>query len=143
VAKGRNWTLTKYLLARGADPEHCLWAAAWWEDLPVIELLLKHGAALDPVQEVETPLLHALKNGRYKAARLLLDRGANVNHQDSRGMTALHHLLARQVDARHIALVMKYDPRGDLTDRQGRSVSAVMARKRDPAVKKLAVEFDV
>lgn len=41
-------------------------------------------------QYCRTALWHAACRGHEGVARLLLDRGANVNHQDVRGSTALH-----------------------------------------------------
>ena len=88
VAWGRNRPLVRHLLARGADPEHGLWAAAYNDDTVTIALLVRSGADLDPVTEDETPLLHAVKTGRYRAAAALLRLGARVDFQDSRGRPA-------------------------------------------------------
>src|SRR5687768_10598905 len=56
----------------------------------MLKLLLRLGAPIDEQAEDETPFLHCWKNRRFKAARLLVANGANVNFQDSRGRTALH-----------------------------------------------------
>lgn len=93
VARGENLLLTKYLLKRGASPEHSLWAAAHRNNFAAIELLVEHGARIDAVAEDETPFLGAAKSGHFAAAELLLRLGADANFQDSRGMTALHHML--------------------------------------------------
>jgi hypothetical protein len=42
--RGRNEKLYKYLLKQGADPSHCWWAIAWYDDVPAGKLWLKHGA---------------------------------------------------------------------------------------------------
>ena len=38
-----------------------------------------------------TPLHEAARNGHLETARVLLDRGADVNARDSRGLTPLHY----------------------------------------------------
>lgn len=90
IARGENLPLAKYLLRRGSDPNHCLWAAAHKDDVAAIKLLVDHGAQIDPVVEDETPFLSAVKMSHFVAAQALLEHGANVNFQDSHGMSALH-----------------------------------------------------
>ncbi|MGA0807349.1 MAG: ankyrin repeat domain-containing protein, partial [Pseudohongiellaceae bacterium] len=90
------------LLRTGATP---LFRAARGGDLPMIELLLKHGALVDLPQENDiTPLMVATgfrasaidTRGRfrteqqaYESAKLLLAAGASVNQQEENGQTAL------------------------------------------------------
>lgn len=87
VGRGKNLQLAGYLLKRGAAPEYCLWAAAFNDSPVAIRLLVRAGALVDPPGN-ETPLLFAVKWSHFEAARVLLDAGANVNHQDRRGKTA-------------------------------------------------------
>jgi uncharacterized protein len=91
------------MLGIGATP---LVRAAKAGDLPVMRLLIAHGANLDlPTESGITPLMAAAGNGsssidtrgRYKteaqaieAAELLIASGANVNALDEGGQTALH-----------------------------------------------------
>ena len=90
------------LLRTGATP---LFRAARGGDLPMIELLLKHGALVDLPQENDiTPLIVATgfrasaidTRGRfrneqqaYESAKLLLAAGASVNQQEENGQAAL------------------------------------------------------
>ncbi len=138
IARGRNRRLAEHLLELGCDPNHCLWAAAFRDDLAVIGLLLDHGAAIDAVAEDETPFLAAVKVSRFRAAEMLLARGANVDFQDSSGNSALHYMLKKGSDKRHFRMVMRFAPRGDLENGKGETAAAVMARKRDPEFKRMA-----
>lgn len=141
VARGENLPLARHLLARGADPEHCLWAAAYKDDVAAIELLVGAGAEVDPVHEDETPFLHAVKTSHFRAAKALLDHGADVDFQDSRGRTALHYMLRKGSDARHVRMVVAHGARGDLPDGEGVTAREVMARKRTPGFRKLAAQL--
>lgn len=62
VARARNPRLAAFLLAQGASldatPGHCLFAAAWWNDVKSLRLLLDAGASIDNVHGI-TPFLSA------------------------------------------------------------------------------------
>jgi uncharacterized protein len=119
------------LLSVGATP---LLRAAKGADLPVIQLLLAHGANVElPTATGISPLLAAAgvgssaldTRGRYKtqpqaitAVKALLDGGANVNETDHTGQTALHGAaswgwsdLVKTLADRHANLLAK-DSRG-------------------------------
>ena len=68
VARGRNLDLTRFLLERGADPNHTLFAASFNDDFAAIDLLLDHGADLEAVAEGETPFLGAIKTSHFASA---------------------------------------------------------------------------
>jgi ankyrin repeat protein len=138
IARGENLTLARHLLRRGADPNHCLWAAAFRDDLPAIELLVAAGADVDPVTEDETPFLCAVKTSHFRAARLLLELGADVDFQDRHGMTALHYMLRKGSDKRHLKMVIAHGARLDLANHEGTTAAEIMRRKRDPALQRLA-----
>lgn len=138
VARGRNLALTRHLLALGASPEHSLWAAAYHDDVASIRLLVEHGARVDPVVEDETPFLSAVKSSHFAAARALLELGADVDFQDSKGRTGLHYMLRKNSDPKHFRTIVGYGPRGDLVDCDGLRVVDAMRRKRAPSVRKLA-----
>jgi ankyrin repeat protein len=138
VARGENSRLARHLLERGADPNHCLWAAAYRDDLPAVERLVAAGADLDPVAEDETPFLSAVKTSHLRAAKRLLELGANVDFQDSHGRTALHYMLRKGSDIRHLRMVIAHGARLDLADRDGATAAEIMRRKRDPALRQLA-----
>ena len=141
VGRGENLALAKYLLERGADPENCLWAAAFRDDVAAIRLLVAGGASLDPVVEDETPFLAAVKVSHFRAAEALLDLGADVNHRDSKGMTALHYMLKKDSPAEHFRRLIRHGARVDLPDRAGVTAGETLARKRSPGFRKLAAEI--
>lgn len=143
VARGENLALAKDLVARGADPNHCLWAAAYRDAVAMIELLVAGGAEVDPVVEAETPFLHAVKTSHFRAAKALLDLGADVDYRDPHGMTALHYMLKKRSDERHFRMIARYGARGDLPNREGVTAVEIMARKRSEAFRKLAARFAV
>jgi hypothetical protein len=141
VARGANLTLARHLLARGSDPNHCLWAAAYRDDVAAIRMLVGAGADVDPVAEDGTPFLHAVRTSHFRAARALLELGANVDFQDSRGMTALHYMLRKASDERHFRMVVGHGARGDLPDRTGVTALQSMQRKRAPGFRRLAARL--
>jgi len=143
VARGENLALARDLLKRGADPNHCLWAAAYRDDVTAIELLTDGGAEVDPVAEDETPFLHAVKTSHFRAAKALLELGADVDYQDPRGMTALHYMLKKGSDERHVRMIAGYAARGDLPNRDGMTAAEIMLRKRSEAFRKLAARLAV
>ena len=133
VARGNNIALARYLLSAGSTPEHCLWAAAYLQDLDMLALLVEAGAPLDAVAEQETPLLHAVKYSRFRSAEALLEAGADPDYRDVRGMTALHYMLKKNSDVRHFRTFAAYGARGDITDHEGRTAAQILSRKRDSA----------
>ena len=138
IARGRNLPLAKHLLGRGADPNHCLWAAGFNDDVAAIRLLLAHGADVDPVTEDETPFLAAVKTSHFASARVLLEHGADPDFRDSRGMTALHYMLRKSSAPEHFAMVVRHGARGDVENADGATAAALLARKRDPRLRRLA-----
>ena len=141
VSRGHNIELARFLLDAGSTPEHCLWAATYEDDADMLTLLFESGARLDAVAEEETPLLHAVKYSRFRAAEVLLGAGADPDYRDVRGMTALHYMLKKNSDARHFAAFARYGARGDIPDRDGKTAAAIMRRKRDRAFHDLAARL--
>ena len=141
IARGENLALAKHLLARGSDPNHCLWAAAFRDDLAAIDLLLDHGADIEAVAEGETPFLGAIKVSHFESAEALLKRGANPNFKDAKGMTALHYMLKKGSDKSHLRMVIRYGARGDIPDAKGDTAAQLLARKRDPELAKLGAQL--
>ncbi len=137
VARGRNLTLTKWLLDHGADPDHTLWAAAFRNDIDAIDLLLDHGASIDAVAEGETPFIAAIKVSHFESAWRLASRGANVDYQDASGMTALHYMLKKASASEHFEALARFSPSLDLADANGRTARDLLGRKRDPRLRAL------
>jgi uncharacterized protein len=82
-------------LARGADPNSCnaegkfpLYLALENQNQELVVVLLQHGANPKRFIAGKTLLAHAASN--FQIAQLLLEWGAEINHQASHGDTALH-----------------------------------------------------
>ena len=142
VARGRNPVLVKALLERGAEPNHCLWAAAFNSDLRAIDRLVAAGAEIDPVTEGETPFLGAVKTSHFDAAKRLLKHGASPDFRDARGMTALHYMLKKSSDIEDFRMVVGFGARGDIPGPDGRTACEILAKKRDPAFRALAAKLE-
>ena len=140
IAFGKNLGLATYLLKHGSDPNHCLWAAAYNDDVDAISLLIRNGAE-DPSTEESSPFLAAIQWGRFAAAEEFLKRGADVNFQDPKKMTALHYLLKKGSDKKHVRMLIKHRARGDLKNEGGVTAAAIMMRKRDPELRAMAKEL--
>jgi uncharacterized protein len=137
ISFGHNLPLAKHLLALGASPNHCLWAAAFNDDAAALRLLAQHGAPIDAVAEGATPLFFAVQWSRFTAVRTLLELGADPDWRDAKGRTALHCLLRKGAAPEQLRLLMKHGARVDLSDGDGRTAAAILRRKRDPAYRKL------
>jgi len=146
IARGRNLPLAEYLLKRGANPNYCLWAAAFNRDVPAIRLLVRHGADVndssgDDLAENESPFLGAIKWSHFEAAEVLLKLGADVNYQDRKGMTALHYMLKKGSDKRFFPMLIAHGARGDLRNGQGVCAAELMRKKRDGDFRKMAEQL--
>lgn len=138
IARGRNLRLAEYLLKHGSNPNYCLWAAAFNNDLEAIRLLVRHGASINDVAEDETPFLAAVKWSRFRAAEELLKHGADANYRDPHGMTALHYMLKKGSDKRYVAMLIAHGARGDIPNKEGATAVEIMSRKKDPDSRKMA-----
>jgi hypothetical protein len=138
IAWGRNLPLAAHLLARGATPLYCLFAAIWNDDRAAIRLLLDHGAHVDDDGSDETPLLGAVAWSRFGPAEALLAAGADPNARNPKGDTALHLMLRKGSAIEHLLLFARFGARGDIADAQGRTAIEILRRKRDPAFRALA-----
>lgn len=85
---GDHWEFAEFLLSRGADADAAenesgrtlLHSAALRGDARLAELLLEHGASIDPLDDLSmTPIRYAGKYGHRDLVELLADRGA-VTH---------------------------------------------------------------
>jgi ankyrin repeat protein len=90
VARGENLPLVKLLLRHGANASYSLWAAVWRDDDVMCRLLLKAGPALNLQAHGETPLFYAARLKRLKTLSLLIDAGANPSIADPRGRDTVH-----------------------------------------------------
>jgi ankyrin repeat protein len=104
---GRNRALGAYLLARGADANHCLFGLVWNDDLAAAKLVRRHGAQLDELGHGETPLIYAVRHERVRLVAWLLEQGADPNVPDRRGFTALHHAVRKRLPTATLCLLRR------------------------------------
>lgn len=131
IARGQNLPLARLLLERGSTPEHCLWAAAFAQNVEAIDLLVRSGASLDPVTEDDTPFLFAIKWSRFVGAERMLRHGANVNFQNRKGLTALHLVLKKNSDRKHVEMLLRHGADPTLRSRDGKSPLDLVRNRRD------------
>lgn len=135
VARGRNATLIKLLLKRGARVQNApgggLFAAAWYDDVGNLDLLVKAGAKIDVVVGM-TPFLAAWTWKKFEAARFLVKRGADANFADPKsGRTALHYGVEKEFDPTQLAWLVDHGASPDTKDKSGVSARDRASRKRD------------
>jgi len=130
VARGRNRTLVKLLIKRGGTPNG-LYAAGWWEDLEILDLLLRFGEPIDVVVGAETPFLACWEWRKFEAAKFLARKGADVNFQDAKGKTALHHGVQKEFDPSLLKWLVRHGASPDIKDSEGVSARTRASRKRD------------
>ena len=134
VARARSAALAKLLIKRGAKvtsaPGGGLYAAGWWEDIDILRLLIRAGAPIDHVAGV-TPFLACWCWKRFDAAKFLAKNGADVNTQDAKGRTALHHGVEKEFEPALLKWLVKHGASPDIQDRDGVSPRLKASRKRD------------
>jgi uncharacterized protein len=97
VARGENLPLVRFLLRRGADASHSLWAAVWRDDDVLCHELLKVKPRLNLRAHGETPIFYAARLQRLKALDLLIKAGADPSIPDRRGRNAVDIARARHL----------------------------------------------
>jgi ankyrin repeat protein len=126
--------IVQCLLNHGADVHSrddvhttpLMWAA-FSGHTEVVQTLLEHDADIDS-EDVNgwTPLRSAVATGflhvdRTQLVRLLLDRGANPNAQDSKGQTPLHVVSKGQPRLDTARILLEYGADLDAEDNEGRT----------------------
>jgi len=106
--RGRNEKVFKYLLSKGADPNHCMFAIAWYDDVKSATLFKKTGADINELAGTDTPFLGAFNWKRFKIAKWFLKNGADVNAFDKDGNTALYYAVKRKYDIGQIQMLLKF-----------------------------------
>jgi hypothetical protein len=126
--RGRNEKLYKYLLKQGANPDHCWWAIAWYDDVAAAKLWLKHGAVIDTKPTLSDLFLGAFQWKKMAFAKWLLSQGADVNARGRGGMTALF-LAVKRKDEDAISWLISNGANPDMKDDKGLSARKIAEEK--------------
>ena len=79
----------------------------------------------------ETPFLACWGWKRFKAAKALALKGANVNAQDKRGRTALHIGIEKEFDPALLTWLVQHGASPEIPDREGVTARQKASRKRN------------
>ena len=126
--RGRNEKIYKYLLKQGADPSHCWWAIAWYDDVKAGELWLKHGAKIDKKPSLDELFLGTFAWKKNAFAKWLAGKGADVNARGPRGLTALM-LAVKRKDEEAIKWLVTAGADSDLESDDGTSARKIAETK--------------
>ena len=135
VARARSATLVKLLLQRGAKatnaPGGGLFAAGWWGDVEILDILIRAGSKIDVVVGI-TPFLACFIWKQFEAAKFLATNGANVDFQEPRsGRTAMHVAVEKEFDPALIRWLVEHGASPDIPDKKGITARSRASRKRD------------
>ncbi|KAN0128615.1 hypothetical protein V8E53_013534 [Lactarius tabidus] len=146
--------IVQCLLDHGADVHSrddvhttpLMWAA-FSGHTDVVQTLLEHDADIDS-EDVNgwTPLRSAVATGfshldRTQLVRLLLDRGANPNAQDSKGQTPLHVVSKGQPRLDTARILLEYGADLDAEDNEGRTPLQVALENEHRELARFLSEF--
>ncbi|AYL96132.1 ankyrin repeat domain-containing protein [Mucilaginibacter celer] len=135
-AKGRNELLYKHLLANGADPEHCMYAIAWNNDVEAAELFKSYGADIDDTS-ADTPFMGAFNWKRFEVAEWFLNNGADINFADKDGNTTLYHAVKRKYKLDQIKLLLRFGADFDKENNKGVSPKMLAQQNNQTGMLKL------
>lgn len=141
------------LLEAGADPDtvpdkgdqdqrSALHLATVLADTRVLRAMIGNGADLHRVHAGLSPLMAALRDsyhGRAEAVAMLVANGADIEHVDAEGNTALHHA-ARSADPGIAALLLDAGADIDACNRTGRSPLALACRAGNAELARFLLE---
>jgi ankyrin repeat protein len=142
IARGGNRTLARFLLREGANPDYCLWAVVWSDDVVTARLLHQHGANLDLTFHGETPLLYATRLRRLRMARWLLRHGANPNVADREGLTPLHYAVKRHYSVAEIEELLRHGASTAARARDGATPRSLAGTHRSRQLSQLLDRYD-
>ena len=106
--RGRNEKLYTYLLKNSANPNNCMYAIAWYDDVQAANLFKKYGAETDVGNGIDTPFLAAFNWKRFNMTTWLLKNGANVNAVDDKGNPALFYAVKKKYPMEQIQLLLNF-----------------------------------
>jgi ankyrin repeat protein len=132
--------------ARGGRHVTAIQAALYKRHLPIVRLLIEHGADVNSQDDEGSSLLHiAAQIGDHEAASLLLSHGADVkatdsaNAQDENRSTALH-ISSNNGDIDLVRLLLDNEAEVNHRDKHGSTPLHLASAKGKHSVVKLLVE---
>lgn len=135
--RGRNELLYKYLLANGADPEHCMYAIAWYNDVEAADLFKSYGAQIDNGAGNDTPFMAAYNWKRFEVAEWFLKNGGDVNFADKDGNTTLFHAVKRKYKLDQIWLLLQYGADFNIENKDGLSAKKLAEQNNQTGILRL------
>jgi len=141
--RGRNEKLYTYLLKNGADPNNCMFAIAWYDDVKAAELFKKYGAAIENNNGVDTPFLAAFTWKKINTATWFLKNRANVNATDNDGNTALFYAMKRKYPVEQIQLLLQYGADFNKENKAGISPKLLAEQNRQKKILSLFAGYNV
>lgn len=135
--RGRNELLYKYLLTNGADPEHCMYAIAWYNDVEAADLFKSYGAKVDDDTSSDTPFMAAYNWKRFEVAEWFLKNGADINFADKDGNTTLFYAVKRKYKLDQIRLLLKFGADFDKENKNDISARKLAEQNNQTGILKL------
>ena len=129
-AKGRNERVYAWLLKNGADPERCMWAIAWNDDVKAANLFSRFGARTTRLEGPDDPFCAAFLWKRFKVANWFLEHGADVNFADKEGNTVLYYAIKRKFDFEWIEFLYREGADFDRKNNEGVSARMLATQNR-------------
>jgi hypothetical protein len=140
--RGRNEKLYTWLLRKGANPDHCMFAIAWYDDPKAATLFKKHGAKITDDNGRDNPFLAAYCWKKFKITKWFLENGADVNFADKDGNTALHFAVKRKFDYDQIEFLLKNKANINQQNHAGLSPKKLAEEKRYRKIVELFKKYE-
>lgn len=118
IAANENPVMVRLLLEQGADPKHA--PTALPEDKELFDVVSKYGVKTSQ-QELDVELVYLCRGDRGgdpESVKQLIAAGANVNHHDHKGKTALHRAAKAGFETT-MGILLEQDAKVDAEDLKG------------------------
>ncbi|THX55134.1 WD40 repeat-like protein [Aureobasidium pullulans] len=142
-----HYEIAAALLCHGADANACggargtaLQEAAWLNRVRIMELLLRHGAAVDAANESTSALSAASMLGHLQSVRLLLQNGAEINRLATRGPPTAAMMATFMGNVDVLEFLINAGARIHIQDHEGQTALHFAAKGRNLETVKLLIE---